>query len=202
MDVDHGVEGVQPLLRLARIGVGQLVHVAVEDHVPQSRSCQGRPDHLLAGSLRAVGPASTTITVYTDGACSGNPGPGGWAWAIAPEGVPRAAGGETTTTNQRMEITAVLEALRAHDSNQDRPVDVVSDSTYVVNCFRDRGPATWRANGWRNAKRQPVANADLWKPLIDPRRSRGDVRFRWVKGHSGDPMNDLVDELAVAAIPR
>jgi ribonuclease HI len=139
------------------------------------------------------------ITVYTDGACSGNPGPGGWAWAVAPAGMPRGSGGEMTTTNQRMEITAVLEALRAHDSN-DRPVDVVSDSTYVVNCFRDRWWVRWRANGWLNAKRQPVANADLWKPLIDLVEA-GDVRFRWVKGHSGDPMNDLVDALAVAAIP-
>jgi ribonuclease HI len=101
-----------------------------------------------------------------------------------------------------MEIRAVLEALRALGTGAGRPpIDVVSDSTYVVNCFRDRWYERWERNGWRNSKRQPVANADLWRPLIELVRA-GDVEFRWVKGHSGDPMNDLVDALAVAAMPR
>jgi ribonuclease HI len=139
------------------------------------------------------------VVVYTDGACSGNPGPGGWAWAVAPDGSPSAAGGDPRTTNQRMEITAALEALRTLGSG--RAVVVVSDSTYVVNCFRDRWYVKWEANGWRNAKRQPVANADLWRPLVELVRA-GEVSFRWVKGHSGDRLNDLVDQLAVAAIPR
>jgi ribonuclease HI len=138
------------------------------------------------------------LVVYTDGACSGNPGPGGWAWAVAPDGRPQGAGAERDTTNQRMEIRAVLEALRAL-GGEGRPIQVVSDSTYVVNCFRDRWYDRWERNGWRNSKRQPVANADLWRPLIELVRA-GDVRFRWVKGHSGDPMNDLVDALAVAAM--
>ena len=135
--------------------------------------------------------------VYTDGACSGNPGPGGWAWAVGPHGAPSAAGGEAHTTNQRMELTAVLEALRALD----RPLTVVSDSIYVINCFRDKWHVRWQANGWRNAKKQPVANADLWRPLVELVLA-GDVHFQWVKGHSGDRLNDLVDQLAVAAIPR
>lgn len=139
------------------------------------------------------------IVVYTDGACSGNPGPGGWAWAVAPDGRLRGSGGERSTTNQRMELRAVLEALRSLDLAS-APVEVASDSTYVVNCFRDRWWATWQRNGWRNSKRQPVANADLWQPLVELVNG-ADVRFRWVKGHSGDPMNDLVDRLAVAAIP-
>ncbi len=133
--------------------------------------------------------------VYTDGACSGNPGPGGWAWAVAPEGRPSASGGETHTTNQRMELTAVLEALRALP----RPITVVSDSIYVINCFRDKWYVRWQANGWRNSKKQPVANADLWRPLVELVVA-GDVEFRWVKGHSGDRLNDLADQLAVAAI--
>jgi ribonuclease HI len=137
---------------------------------------------------------SSTRTIYTDGACSGNPGPGGWAWAEAPEGTPNGSGSEAHTTNQRMEIMAVLEALRATDG----PVTIVSDSTYVVNCFRDKWWVRWQANGWRNAKKEPVANADLWKPLIDLVQQR-QPEFRWVKGHSGDRMNDLVDRLAVAA---
>jgi ribonuclease HI len=141
------------------------------------------------------------VVVYTDGACSGNPGPGGWGWAVAPEGTPRGSGGEAHTTNQRMELLAVLEALRSLGVGSEAGlVEVVSDSTYVVNCFRDGWWVNWRRNGWKNAKRQPVANADLWEPLVELVES-GDVRFSWVKGHSGDRMNDLVDQLAVAAIP-
>ena len=118
---------------------------------------------------------------------------------MAPDGTPAGAGGERVTTNQRMEITAVLEAVRALGG--DGPVAVVSDSTYVVNCFRDKWYVRWVANGWRNAKKQPVANADLWRPLIELVVAH-DVTFRWVKGHSGDRLNDIVDQLAVAAIPR
>ena len=142
------------------------------------------------------------VVVFTDGACAGNPGPGGWAWAVAPSGRPCGSGGEARTTNQRMELQAVLEALRALGVGSEAgSVEVVSDSTYVVNCFRDRWWANWQRNGWKNAKKQPVANADIWVPLVELVQS-GDVRFRWVKGHSGDSMNDLVDSLAVAATPR
>lgn len=134
------------------------------------------------------------VTVYTDGACSGNPGPGGWAWAVP--GGAWASGAEPHTTNQRMEVTATLEALRAHPGR----VEIVSDSTYVVNCFRDRWWAGWLRRGWKNSAGKPVANRDLWEPLIDLVRARGDdVTFTWVKGHSGNQWNDLVDELAVAA---
>jgi ribonuclease HI len=138
------------------------------------------------------------VTVYTDGACSGNPGPGGWAWAVAPSGSPAAFGHVEHTTNQRMEITAALEALLAL-ADDPGPIVVVSDSTYVVNCFRDRWWEGWIRRGWLNSQRKPVANRDLWEPLIDLVRKRGDVTFRWVKGHSGDRLNDLVDEMAVAA---
>jgi ribonuclease HI len=131
--------------------------------------------------------------VYTDGACSGNPGPGGWAWAVSPDWW--ANGGASSTTNQRMEITAALEAVLALDG----PLLVVSDSLYVVNCFKKQWWVNWLATGWVNSKRLPVANRDLWEPLITLVRDRGDVTFRWVKGHSGDPMNDLADRLAVAA---
>ena len=94
-----------------------------------------------------------------------------------------------------MEIRAALEAVRALSG----PLLVVSDSTYVVNCFRDRWHEGWLARGWVTSARTPVANRDLWEPLVTLVAERGDVAFRWVKGHSGDVMNDLVDRLAVAA---
>lgn len=137
------------------------------------------------------------VIVFTDGACSGNPGPGGWAWAVAPDGAPWGSGGARHTTNQRMEVQAVLEALRTLPA--EHPVIITSDSTYVVNCFRDRWWEGWMRRGWKNASKQPVANQDLWRPLVELVLQRGNVSFRWVKGHSGNAMNDLVDRLAVAA---
>lgn len=143
--------------------------------------------------IGACHPVGVTTTIYTDGACSGNPGPGGWAWAIV--GGHYASGGEAHTTNQRMEISAAFEAVRSNPG----PLVIVSDSTYVVHCFRDRWHEGWRRRGWRNSKKEPVANRDLWEPFIELVLARGDVEFRWVKGHGGDPMNDLVDRLAVEA---
>lgn len=96
-----------------------------------------------------------------------------------------------------MEVQAVLEALKALPAHE--PIIITSDSTYVVNCFKDRWWEGWKRRGWKNASKQPVANRDLWEPLIDLVLSRGNVSFRWVKGHSGNAMNDLVDRLAVAA---
>ena len=137
-----------------------------------------------------------TTIVYTDGACSGNPGPGGWAWAV-PRGQ-WASGAEPHTTNQRMELTAALMAVRALGDPAEALV-VVSDSTYVVNCFRDRWWEGWIARGWKNSQRKDVANRDLWEPLIERYRTLGNVSFRWVKGHGLDQMNAFVDELAVEA---
>jgi ribonuclease HI len=137
------------------------------------------------------------VLIYTDGACSGNPGPGGWAWAVAPSGEPQANGGERHTTNQRMELTAVIEAIKSVPANE--AVEIRSDSTYVVNCFRDEWWKGWLARGWRNSQKQPVANRDLWEPLINMVNERGNVTFSWVKAHNGDPLNELVDRLAVAA---
>jgi ribonuclease HI len=142
------------------------------------------------GASTLPGPAITVV--YTDGACSPNPGPGGWAWAVP--GGRFASGAAERSTNQRMEITAVLEALKVLEG----PLEVVSDSTYVINCFRDRWWEGWLRLDWITSRKQPVANRDLWEPLIELVRLR-EVSFRWVKGHSGDPMNELVDQLAVEA---
>ena len=100
-------------------------------------------------------------SVWTDGACSGNPGPGGWAWALSTTEF--AAGAENPSTNQRMEIRAALEAVQSLPG----PLLVVSDSTYVVNCFRDRWHDGWMSRGWVTSARTPVANRDLWEPLIE-----------------------------------
>lgn len=96
-----------------------------------------------------------------------------------------------------MEILATLDALREFATDE-RDIVIVSDSHYVVKCFQDGWWKGWLAKGWRNSQRQPVANRDLWEPLIELVNSRGRVSFEWVKGHSGDPMNDLVDQMAVA----
>lgn len=145
-----------------------------------------------AGSIPVAAPGETVV--YTDGSCLGNPGPGGWAWAVV-DG-PYASGAEPVSTNQRMEVTAVLRALESLRGS----VLVVSDSTYVVNCFRDRWWEGWRRRGWRNAAGQPVANRDLWEPLLELALEGGrPVRFGWVRGHAGDAMNERVDLLATQA---
>ncbi|HMH52469.1 MAG TPA: ribonuclease HI [Candidatus Acidoferrum sp.] len=136
--------------------------------------------------------------MYTDGACAGNPGPGGWAAIIIEGGEERAvSGGERSTTNQRMELMGAIEGLAAIDGR--RRVHLHTDSAYVMNCFRDRWYERWERTGWVNAAKQPVANRDLWERLIAQTR-RHEVTWHKVKGHSGDPLNDRVDRLARAAI--
>ena len=132
--------------------------------------------------------------VYTDGACSGNPGPGGWGWVVVDGAF--ANGSEPHSTNQRMEITAAWRAVEALEG----PLEVRSDSTYVVNCFRDRWWEGWLARNWHNSARKPVANRDLWEPFIQLVQRRNDVVFTWVKGHGSDPWNDRADRLAVEAM--
>ena len=147
--------------------------------------------------LRAV-PLLAGVTLYTDGACSGNPGPGGWAALLIEDGAERVlTGAAVHTTNQRMELTAAIEGLAAVASRA--TVHLYTDSTYVMNCFRDRWWARWEANGWLGAARQSVANRDLWELLIAHTR-RLEVVWHKVKGHSGDPLNDRVDALARGAI--
>jgi ribonuclease HI len=111
-----------------------------------------------------------------------------------------ASGAERRTTNQRMEITAVLRALRALTPDAPDGIEVVSDSNYVVKCFTDAWWKGWERRDWRNAQGKPVANRDLWEPLLALALHGGvEVDFRWVKGHSGDRWNDRVDELATQA---
>jgi ribonuclease HI len=119
---------------------------------------------------------------------------------LRPTGEPSDTGGEAHTTNQRMEIMAAMEALRAHVDHEG-PIEIRSDSTYVVHCFRDASwHVGWKKRGWKNSQRQPVANRDLWEPLIEMVLARGDVTFTWVKAHNGEQMNELVDALGSCGI--
>lgn len=138
------------------------------------------------------------VAIYTDGACSGNPGPGGWG-AILMYGERRKelSGGEKDTTNNRMELTAVIEALRA--LKQPCIVTIYSDSAYVVNAFDKGWVKGWMKNGWVNSKGQPVENQDLWKTLIRE-MERHRVQYVKVKGHSDNEWNNRCDQLAREAI--
>lgn len=136
-----------------------------------------------------------TISIYTDGACSGNPGPGGWgAVLLYGDRIKEIHGGETDTTNQRMEIKAVIEALRALKVS-DWEVIVHSDSAYVVNAFNQKWIENWQRNGWRNSKKEAVANQDLWRELIRL-TEKNRVRLEKVKGHAGNEWNERCDQLA------
>ena len=136
------------------------------------------------------------VTSYTDGACSGNPGPGGWAAIlIAGNFKKELSGGEAQTTNNRMELAGVINGLRALK----RPckVTIYSDSAYVVNAFNQNWLAKWMTNGWKNSAKAEVANADLWKELAVLTATH-QVTFSKVKGHADDELNNRCDELAVA----
>ena len=141
----------------------------------------------------------THVTIYTDGACVGNPGPGGWAALLVSDGQQREISGyETATTNNRMELQAALEALKALPERSE--VDLHTDSQYVRNGMTS-WLAKWERNGWRTADRKPVKNVDLWQELV--RAADGHVvRWHWVRGHDGQPENERCDWLANEAIRR
>jgi ribonuclease HI len=133
------------------------------------------------------------IEIYTDGACRGNPGPGGWgALLIAGKHRKTMHGGEPETTNNRMELTAAIEALNA--LKNDSHVILHTDSRYVMDGITEWMP-NWKKRGWKTAARKPVKNQDLWQ-LLDAALERHDVEWRWVRGHDGDPGNEKADELA------
>ena len=136
---------------------------------------------------------STLVEIYTDGACSGNPGPGGWgALLLYGTHEKELKGGVADTTNNRMELTAVIEALNA--LKRSCTVRVMTDSTYVRDGITRWLPA-WKDRGWKTAAKKPVKNADLWQSL-DQAVSRHTVDWRWVKGHAGNPGNERADRLA------
>lgn len=141
-----------------------------------------------------------TVLLYTDGACSGNPGPGGWGCVLSFQGKTKELSGHMpSTTNNRMEIFAVISGLGA--LKEPCKVEVYSDSAYTVNAFREHWIDNWQQNGWMNSKKQPVENSDLWKLLLQIIRvKKHDVTFHKVKGHADDPLNNRCDQLATSAI--
>ncbi len=145
-----------------------------------------RPRNLLLIALKH-------ITIHTDGACKGNPGPGGWGAVLQFNGHTRELkGGERQTTNNRMELTAAIRALET--LREPCAVTLYTDSVYVMQGLTQWLPG-WKARGWRTADRKPVTNPDLWQAL-DAAAARHRIDWRWVKGHSGDPGNEAADRLA------
>ena len=137
-----------------------------------------------------------TVTIYTDGACSGNPGPGGWGAILEWQGHEKElSGGEAQTTNNRMELTAVLMALRL--LKEPCIVELYSDSKYVVDAIDKGWLYGWQKKDWIKADKKPVLNVDLWQQLL-PELKRHDVRLHWVKGHAENEKNNRCDQLAVA----
>ena len=136
------------------------------------------------------------VEIFTDGACSGNPGHGGWGAVLRYEGREKElSGGEAETTNNRMELTAVIEAFSA--LKEPCQVRLVTDSKYVADSITKGWVYSWKKNGWKKADKKPALNVDLWEKLL-PLIEYHEVKIEWVKGHAGHPENERCDELAVA----
>jgi ribonuclease HI len=136
-----------------------------------------------------------TVTIYTDGACSGNPGPGGWGAILEWNGVEKELrGGENPTTNNRMELTAVIVALET--LKEACIVELYSDSKYVIDALTKGWLVSWRKNGWRKSDKKPVLNVDLWERLL-PQLARHEMHYHWVKGHAENEKNNRCDKMAV-----
>ena len=137
-------------------------------------------------------------TIYTDGACSGNPGPGGWGAVIFDNNNKQKniSGSEENTTNNRMELSAAIMALEEVNSNSE--ITIYTDSTYVKNGITE-WVLKWRENGWKNSNKEPVKNKDLWEKL-DNLCAQNTIYWKWVKGHASNKYNNLADELATKAI--
>lgn len=145
--------------------------------------------------------AQPHVELYTDGACSGNPGPGGWAYILRHPATGKeteGSGGEAQTTNNRMELRAVIEGLTL--LKKPSLVDLTSDSQYVLKGLKE-WMKSWKARGWKTADKKPVKNQDLWEQL-DALQSLHTLRFHWIRGHNEHPENERCDQLAVAAIEQ
>lgn len=139
-----------------------------------------------------------SVEIFTDGACSGNPGPGGWGVILRANGVEKElSGGDHATTNNRMEMMAAIQGLAALKAPSS--VTLSSDSRYVID-GATQWLAKWKRNGWKTSDKKPVKNDDLWR-LLEVEMARHDIKWCWVRGHDGHPENERVDALARGAIP-
>ena len=137
-----------------------------------------------------------TVTLHTDGACSGNPGPGGWGAILVYNEVEKElSGGEENTTNNRMELTAVIRGLQA--LKESCTVELYSDSKYVIDALEKGWAVSWQKNGWKKADKKPALNPDLWQILLELVENH-EMRYHWVKGHAENPRNNRCDAMAVA----
>jgi len=137
-----------------------------------------------------------TVTLYTDGACSGNPGPGGWGAILEYMGTElELSGGEENTTNNRMELTAVIRGLAR--LKEPCIVELYSDSKYVIDALEKGWAVSWRAKGWKKADKKPALNPDLWEQLLQL-TALHTVHYHWIRGHADNPKNERCDQLAVA----
>lgn len=141
-----------------------------------------------------------TVYIFTDGACSGNPGPGGWGAVLRYNAAEKElSGSEKDTTNNRMELTACIEALKT--LKEPCRVELTTDSQYVVNGITKGWAESWRRNGWKKSDKKPALNSDLWGELLEL-CERHEVNFNWIKGHAGHEENERCDRLAVDAYQR
>ncbi len=140
------------------------------------------------------------VDIFTDGACSGNPGPGGWGAVLRYQGIEKElSGGEKETTNNRMELTAIIEALSI--LKEPCSVTLTTDSKYVADGITKGWARSWQKNGWRKADKKPALNSDLWEQLLQLLDTHK-VKIVWVKGHAGHPENERCDKLATTAIEQ
>ena len=141
-----------------------------------------------------------TVEIYTDGACSGNPGPGGWGAILRYNGTEKElSGGEEQTTNNRMELTGVISALSA--LKESCIVELYSDSKYVIDALEKGWAVSWRQKSWKKADKKPALNPDLWEKLLEL-TEKHEMRYHWVKGHADNEFNNRCDKLAVAERDR
>jgi len=171
-------------------GVCQAIYNVLNDTTPRP-AAQVTP---LIGGTRSL--PMKTVTIYTDGACSGNPGPGGWGAILEFNGIEKElSGGEAMTTNNRMELTAVISALEA--LKEPCIVELYSDSKYVIDALEKGWAVSWRKKGWIKADKKPALNPDLWEKLLQLAETH-QLRYHWVKGHAENEKNNRCDQLAVA----
>ena len=190
-------DGVKPLCGFTGDAVLLAPCGATAEHGGQAPSDEGMTDKTTGSNTRTI---MKTVTIYTDGACSGNPGPGGWGAILEWNGIEKElSGGEPETTNNRMELTAVIRSLAL--LKEPCIVELYSDSKYVIDALEKGWVWGWKKRGWVKSDKKPALNVDLWEQLL-PLIQTHQVHYHWVKGHASNEKNNRCDQLAVAESKR